>query len=85
MEEKIAAEKATKEVEEVEQIFTGLKLRKAKPVQTEWKEDTLEMVNLKGHEFEQIPQVEMVKSSTMTIIWFYEKGYLLRFSISILL
>ena len=83
MEEKIAAEKATKEVEEVEQIFTGLKLRKAKPVQTEWKEDTLEMVNLKGHEFEQIPQVEMVKSSTMTIIWFYEKGYLLRFSISI--
>ena len=83
VEEKIAAQKATKEIEEEEPIFTGLKLRKAKPVQSEWKEDTLEMVNLKGHKFEQIPQVEMVKSSTKTIIWFYEKGYLLSFSISI--
>ena len=83
VEEKIAAQKATKKVEEEEPIFTGLKLRQAKPVQSEWKEDTLEMVNLKGHKFEQIPQVEMVKSSTMTIIWFHEKGYFLRFLISI--
>ena len=79
VEEKIAAQKATKKVEEEGPIFTGLKLRQAKPVQGEWKEDTLEMVNLKGHKFEQIPQVEMVKSSTKTIIWFYEKGYLLNF------
>ena len=83
VEEKIAAQKATKKVEEEESIFTGLKLRQAKPVQSEWKEDTLEIVNLKGHKFEQIPQVEMVKSSTKTIIWFYEKGYLLNFLISI--
>ena len=83
VEEKIAAQKATKKVEEEEPIFTGIKLRQAKPAQSEWKEDTLEMVNLKGHKFEQIPQVEMVKSSTKTIIWFYEKGYLLSFLISI--
>ena len=83
VEEKIAAQKATKKVEEEEPIFAGLKLRQAKPVQSEWKEDTLEMVNLKGHKFEQIPQVEMVKSSTKTIIWFYEKEYLLSFLISI--
>ena len=83
VEEKIAAQKATKKVEEEEPIFTGLKLRQAKPVQSEWKEDTLEMVNLKGHKFEQIQQVEMVKSSTKTIIWFYEKEYLLSFLISI--
>lgn len=66
------AQKATKEVESEEPTFTGIKLKQAKPVQSEWKEHTLEMVNLKGHKFEQIPQVEMVKSSTKNIIRFYE-------------
>ena len=68
MEENVVAKK---ELEQEEPLFTGIKLKQAKPVQREWKEHTLETVNLKDHKFEQIPQVEMVKSKN-NIIQLYD-------------
>ena len=60
MEEKIADKKATKKVKDEEPVFSGLKLKKSKPVQRKWTEDELEVVELKRHKFEQLPQLEMV-------------------------
>lgn len=62
MEEKIAAKKAKKEVKAEEPVFAGMKLKKSKPVQRQLKDQELEVVELKAHKFEQIPQIEMVKS-----------------------
>ena len=61
MEEKIAAKKAKKQIKEEEQVFAGMKLKKSKPVQRQLKDQELEVVELKAHKFEQIPQIEMVK------------------------
>jgi hypothetical protein len=61
MEEKIAAKKAKKQVKEEEPVFAGMKLKKSKPVQRQLKDQELEVVELKAHKFEQIPQIEMVK------------------------
>ena len=61
MEEKIAAKKAQKQVKVEEPVFAGMKLKKSKPVQRPLKEQELQVVELKAHKFEQIPQIEMVK------------------------
>ena len=60
MEEKIAAQKTKKGLKEEESVFAGMKLKKSKPVQRELPKDGLQVVELKAHKFEQIPQIEMV-------------------------
>jgi hypothetical protein len=64
MDEKIAAQKAKQGAKEEEPSFTGMKLKKSKPLQRQWTEKELEVVELKAHKFEQLPQIEMVKMPT---------------------
>ena len=52
--------RCSKKVKDEEPVFSGLKLKKSKPVQRKWTEDELEVVELKAHKFEQLPQLEMV-------------------------
>ena len=44
-----------------------MKLKKAKRVQREIKEETLQTVALKHHEFENMPQIEEVKHLSLFI------------------
>lgn len=60
MEEKIAAQKAKKNIKEEEPVFAGMKLKKSKQLQRQWTEPELETVKLKDHQFEQIAQIETV-------------------------
>ena len=60
MDEKIAAKKVKKEAKEEEPVFK-VKLKKSSVVQRQWTDNDLEVVELKAHKFEQIPQTEMVK------------------------
>ena len=63
MEEKIEnSKKAKKPMIEQEPPFAGMKLKKSKAVQREWKEPELEIVQLKDHASEKLPQTEMVNS-----------------------
>ena len=61
MEEKIAAKKAKKGIKAEEPVFAGMKLKKSQPVQRQLQQEELEVVELKAHKFEKIPQNEMVK------------------------
>ena len=64
MEEKIEnSKKAKKPIIEQEPPFAGMKLKKSKVVQREWKEPELETVQLKDHASEKLPQTEMVNSN----------------------
>ena len=45
-------------VEEIIPAFASIKLKKAEIVKRTWDEETLEIVDLKHHEFEAIPQLE---------------------------
>ena len=60
MEEKIAAKKLKKENKEEEPVFAGMKLKKASVLKRQWTENELEVVELKAHDFEKIPELEMV-------------------------
>ena len=60
MDEKIAAQKAKKNIKEEEPVFAGMKLKKSKQLQRQWTEPELETVKLKDHQFEQIAQIETV-------------------------
>ena len=60
LDEKLAAEKAKKEVKEEEAPFAGLKLKKRERVKRQWTEPELEGVELKAHKFEELPQTEGV-------------------------
>ena len=62
MEEKIAAKKVKKETKEEEPVFAGMKLKKASVVKRQWEDDKLEVVELKDHNFEKIPETERVNT-----------------------
>lgn len=57
----IVKKKSVSAAEEEQAPFAGMKLKKAKRVQREIKEETLQTVELKHHEFENMPQIEEVK------------------------
>ena len=50
--------------EEEQPAFAGMKLKKAQTVKRQWDEAGLEMVDLKHHEFEKLPQDEQVTISS---------------------
>ena len=60
MDERIAAKKKDKKVKEEEPVFAGMKLKKRERVQRQWTEPELETVKLKDHQFEKLPDLEMV-------------------------
>ena len=62
MDEKIAAEKAKKDIKAEEPVFSGMKLKKSKPLQRQWTEEELPVVELTAHKFEQLPQIETVNT-----------------------
>ena len=62
MEEKIAAKKLKKETKEEEPVFAGMKLKKSSVVKRTWEENSLEVIELKDHNFEKIPETEVVNN-----------------------
>ena len=78
MEEKIEnSKKAKKPLIEQEPPFAGMKLKKSKVVQREWKEPELETVQLKDHACEKLPQIEMVNSNCNNNFLISKKSFLL--------
>merc|ERR1712061_23051 len=73
MGEKIAAKKIKKEIKEEEPVFAGMKLKKASVLKRRWTENELEVVELKAHDFEKIPELEMDELNTGTILTKKEK------------
>jgi len=53
---------------EEEPAFAGMKLRKSSQVKRTWNDDKLQTVELKHHEFEQLPLVEEAELNTTVVM-----------------
>ena len=57
-----------KEEEPEQPAFAGMKLKKSSRVKRTWEDDKMETVDLKHHEFEQLPLEEEAEKATTVVL-----------------